>query len=324
VIPRREFITILGGAAAAWPLAARAQQGGRLVRIGLLSTAGTFSNSLFEAFRQEMRRLGYADTRVAYEFRSAGGDFSRLPALAAELVGMPVNVIVTGGDQAAHAAKEATTQVPIVMATVGDPIAAAIVNSLARPGGNITGFAMLPLELSSKRLELLREIVPAAHRVGVLWNPESSLPEFAATQAAARVLDITIDSGEARNPGAIADAINGLALRGAAALVVLPDALFWNQRKTVLDRAAAHRLAAIYPEREYVEDGGLIAYGPSVAENFRSAAGYVDRILKGAKPADLPIQQPTRFELIISMKSAKAFGLSIPPALPLRADEVIE
>jgi putative ABC transport system substrate-binding protein len=320
---RREFVTLLGGASAAWPLAARAQAA-RQVRVGLLSTAGTLSNSVFEAFHQEMRRLGYADTRVAYEFRSAGGDFTRLPALAAELAGMPIDVIVTDGFPAARAAKEATTQVPIVMATVGDPIASGIVDNLARPGGNITGFTLQTLELSSKRLELLKEIVPGVRRVGVLWNPVNSLPQFAATQAAASVLDIAIESGEAQNPDAIAGSIDSLAGRGATALVVLPDGLFWNQRKTVLARAAAHRLAAIYPEREYVDDGGLIAYGPSVAENFRRAAGYVDRILKGAKPADLPVQQPTRFDLIISMKSAKVFGLSIPPALPLRADEVIE
>jgi putative ABC transport system substrate-binding protein len=210
------------------------------------------------------------------------------------------------------------------MATSGDPIASGIVNNLARPGGNITGFALLSLELSSKRLELLREIVPAVHRVGVLWNPVASLPQFAATQAAARVLDITIESGEAQNPVAIADAINDLARRGATALVVLPDALFWNQRKTVLDRAAAHRLSAIYPEREYVDDGGLIAYGPNVAENFRRAAGYVDRILKGAKPADLPVEQPTKFELTVNLKTAKALGLTIPESFLLRADEVIE
>jgi putative tryptophan/tyrosine transport system substrate-binding protein len=324
MIKRRKFITLLGGAAVAWPLAARAQQAARQVRVGLLSTAGTFSNSVFEAFHQEMRRLGYADTRVAYEFRSAGGDFTRLPTLASELAGMPIDVILTDGTPAARAAKEATTQVPIVMATVGDPIASGIVDNLARPGGNITGFTLLSLELSSKRLELLKEIVPAVRRVGVLWTPVNSPLQFAATQAAARVLDIAIESGEVQNPDAIAGGIDSLAGRGATALVVLPDALFWNQRKTVLARAAAHRLAAIYPEREYVDDGGLIAYGPNVAENFRRAAGYVDRILKGVKPADLPVQQPTKFELIISMKSAKAIGLSIPPALPLRADEVIE
>jgi putative ABC transport system substrate-binding protein len=321
---RREFITLLGGAAAAWPLAARAQQTARQVRVGLLSTAGTFSSSLFEAFRQEMRRLGYDDKRVSYEFRSALGDFARLPGLAAELSGMPVDVIVTDGTQAARSAKEATTQVPIVMATVGDPIASGILDNLARPVGNITGFTLLSIELSSKRLELLKEIVPTLRRVGVLWHLVNSPPQFAATQAAARVLDIAIESGEVQNPDAIAGVIDSVAERGATALVVLPDALFWNQRKTVLARVAAHRLAAIYPEREYVDDGGLIAYGPSVAGSFRGAAGYVDRILRGAKPADLPVQQPTRFELIISMKSAKAFGLSIPPALPLRADEVIE
>ena len=320
---RREFIALVGGAVAL-PLAARAQQAARQVHVGLLSTAGTFSNSVFQAFLHEMRRLGYDDTRVAYEFRSAGGDVTRLPTLAAELTAMPIDVIVTDGTPAARAAKEATTQVPIVMATVGDPIASGVVGNLARPGGNITGFTLLSLELSSKWLALLKEVVPAVRRIGVLWSRANSPLQFAATQAAARALDVAIESGEVQNPEAIASTIDGLAGRGATALVVLPEALFWNQRKTVLARAAAHRLAAIYPEREYVDDGGLIAFGPNVPENFRRAAGYVDRILKGAKPADLPVQQPAKFELIISMKSAKAIGLDVSPSLLSRADEVIE
>lgn len=321
---RREFIILLGGMAAAWPLASLAQQANRQVRVGLLSVAGTFSNSVFQAFVQEMQRLGYDDARVSYEFRSAAGDVTRLPRLATELVGIPVDVIVTDGTPAARAAKEATTQVPIVMATVGDAIASGIVGNLARPGGNITGFSLLSLDLSSKRLGLLKEVVPAVRRIGVLWSQANSPLQFAATQTAARALDIAIESGEARNADAIASTIDGLASRGAAALLVLPEALFWNQRKTIVARATAHRLAGVYPEREYADDGGLIAYGPSVAENFRRAAGYVDRILKGAKPADLPVQQPSKFELIVSTKSAKAIGLEVPPTLLAAADEVIE
>jgi putative ABC transport system substrate-binding protein len=321
-VKRRTFIAGLGGAAA-WPLVARAKQAGQ-VCVGLLSTAGTSSNCLFEAFRQEMRRLGYPDTSIAYEFRLAGGDLTRLGRLAADLVGTPVDIIVTDGTAAARAAKEATTQVPIVMATVGDPIASGIVDNLARPEANITGFTLLSLELSSKRLELLKEIVPTLRRVGVLWTGENTTPQFTATQAAAHALDIAIESEEVQNPDAIASRIDSLAGHNATALVVLPEALFWNQRKTVLAGAAAHRLAAIYPEREYADDGGLIAYGPSVAENFRSAAGYVDRVLKGAKPADLPVQQPTKYELIINLKAAKTLGLDVPATLLARADEVIE
>jgi ABC-type uncharacterized transport system substrate-binding protein len=214
--------------------------------------------------------------------------------------------------------------VPVVMATVGDAVASGIVSNLARPGGNITGFSLLSVDLSSKRLELLKEVVPAVRRIGVLWSQANTPLQFAATQAAARAFDIAVEPGEVQNADAIASTVDGLAGRGAAGLLVLPEALFWNQRKTIITRATVHRLAAVYPEREYVDDGGLIAYGPSVAENFRRAAGYVDRILKGAKPADLPVQQPSKFELIVSTKSAKAIGLEVPTTLLAAADEVIE
>ena len=321
---RREFVMLIGGAAAALPFASRAQQAERKVRVGLLSVAGTLSNSVFVAFLQEMRRLGYNDGQIAYEFRSAPDDVTRLPKLAAELAGMPVDVIVTDGTPAARAAKEATTKVPVVMATVGDAVASGIVGNLARPGGNITGFSLLSLDLSSKRLALLKEVVPAVRRIGVLWSRANSPLQFEATQTAARAFDIAIESGEVQNADVIATTIDGLAGRGAAGLLVLPDALLWNQRKTIIARATAHRLAGVYPEREYADDGGLIAYGPSVVENFRRAAGYVDRILKGEKPADLPVQQPSKFELIVSSKAARALGLEVPPTLLAAADEVIE
>jgi putative tryptophan/tyrosine transport system substrate-binding protein len=322
-VKRREFIAGLGSAAA-WPLVARAQDVPQ-IRVGLLSVAGTFSNSLFEAFHKEMRSLGYPDARVAYEFRSAGGDLTRLPALAAELVGMPVDVIVTDGPPAARAMKDVTTQVPVVMATVGDPIATGLVDNMARPGGNLTGFTLLGPELSSKRVELLKEIVPAVRCVGVLWGGAAATTgAFEATQSAARDLHIIIESKEVKNADAIAGGIDDLVSRSASVLVVLPDALLWNQRKLVIARAATRRLPAIYPEREYVDDGGLIAYGPSVADNFRRAAGYVDRILQGAKPADLPVQQPAKFEMVINLKTAQALGLTVPPTLLARADEVIE
>jgi putative ABC transport system substrate-binding protein len=323
---RREFITLVGGAAAAWPLAARAQQSARSpARIGILSTAGNLANANFAAFRQELTRLGHVEGRtITTEFRSAGGDFTQVPALATELVRIPVDVIVTDGGPAAVVAKRATLIIPIVMATVGDPVAQGLVDNLARPSGNITGFTLLSVELSTKRLQLLKEIMPGLRRVGVLRNPMNSGPQYATTEEAARALGLMLESGEAQSRGTVAEAIGTLRHRNVSALVVLPDGLFWNERVAVVIHATAARLPAIYPEREYVDVGGLLAYGPNVAENFRGAARYVDRIIKGAKPADLPIQQPTKFELVINLNTAKALGLDVPPMLLAIADAVIE
>ncbi len=322
---RREFITLVGGAAA-WPVAARAQQPStRPARIGILTTAGKPNSSLFEALWQELRRLGHLEGRtVTIEFRSANGNFPTLPTLASELVNMPVDIIVTDGGPAALAAKQATSLIPIVMAVVGDPVTQGIVSNMARPDGNITGFSLITVELSAKRVELLKEIIPWIGRAGVLWNPLNSAPQFAATEKAAQQLGVTIESGVAQDPAAIPIAIDRISDRGALALIVLPDALFWNARVAIVSLAATRRLPAIYPEREFVEAEGLMAYGPSVSENFRRAASYVDRILKGARPADLPIEQPARFELVINLKTAKALGLTVPPTLLARADEVIE
>jgi ABC-type uncharacterized transport system substrate-binding protein len=236
---------------------------------------------------------------------------------------MPVNIILTDGPQAALAAMHATSTIPIVMATVGDPIKYGLVDNYARPSGNITGFTLVAIELSSKRFELLRDIFPTIGRVGVLWT-RAALQTFSATEEASRQLGVAIEPVQSDSPDTIANAIDQMARRGASALIVLPDALFWNHRKVVIGRAAAHGLPAIYPEREYAEDGGLVAYGPSVPDNFRRAAGYIDRILKGAKPSDLPIQQPTKFELVINLKTAKALGLDMPPMLLAQTDEVIE
>jgi putative ABC transport system substrate-binding protein len=323
---RRAFITLLGGAAAAWPLAAPAQQSGHnAVRIGILSAAGNPSSSLFATFRQELSRRGYVEGRtVITEFRSAGGDLSQLPALAAELVRIPVDIIVTDGGLAAIAAKHATSVVPIVMATVGDPITQGIVDSLARPSSNITGFTLFTLELSTKRLELLKEIAPGLQRVGVLWNPLNSRPQYGATEEAGRALGLQLESGEAQSRANLLETLSILRQRNVSALVVLPDGLFWNERVTVVVHATAARWPAIFPEREYAEVGGLFAYGPNVAENFRRAAGYVDRIIKGAKTVELPVEQPTKFELVINLNSAKALGLEIPAKLLALADEVIE
>jgi putative ABC transport system substrate-binding protein len=323
-VKRREFITLLGGAAAAGPLAARAQPK-RMRRIGVLMMAATPDSPLFRAFREELRKLGHIEGQtVSLEFRSSGGDPIRVANLAAELARSSVEMIVTDGTVTARAAKDATSTIPIVMATVGDPIASGLVNNLARPDGNLTGFTLFTLELSGKRLELLREAFPSAVRIGVLWNPLNSGPQFEATGQAAATLGIAVESGAAESHDALQRSLADLTGRSISALIVLPDALFWNQRRIIIDRTTAERLPAIFPEREYADDGGLLAYGPSVIDNFRRAAGYVDRILNGASPAELPIQQPTKFELVINLKTAKALGLAVPDKLLALADEVIE
>jgi putative ABC transport system substrate-binding protein len=327
-LKRRAFLTLLsGGAAAAWPRAGRAEQPAkRRTTIGILSTAGNASSALFEAFRQELSRLGHIEGQsVITEFRSARGDLSKLPALADELVRIPVDVIVTdGGAPAALAAMHATSVIPIVMATIGDAVTQGIVENLARPGGNITGFTLQSIGLSAKRLELLKEVVPGLQRVGVLWNPANSARQYAATEEAARALGLTLESGEAQSRMELPDTLGNLIRREVSALVVLPEAMFWNERVAVVIHATAARLPGIYPEREYVDAGGLFAYGPRVVDNFRQAAGYVDRIIKGAKPSDLPVQQPTKFELVLNLQTARVFGLDIPATLLARADDVIE
>jgi putative tryptophan/tyrosine transport system substrate-binding protein len=324
---RRDFITLIGGVAAAWPSMAWAQQPAkRRTTIGILSTAGNASSVLFEVFRQELGRLGHIEGQtVVTEFRSARSDPSKLPALAGELVRIPVDVIVTdGGAPAALAAMHATSVIPIVMATIGDAVAQGIVDNLARPGGNITGFTLQSIGLSTKRLELLKEVVPGLQRVGVLWNPANSARQYDATEEAARALGLKLESGEAQSRMEVPEALGNLIRRKVSALVVLPEALFWNERVAVVIHATAARLPGIYPEREYVDAGGLFAYGPRVVDNFRQAAGYVDRIIKGARPSDLPVQQPTKFELTINLNTSKAFELTIPPTLLAIADEVIE
>jgi putative ABC transport system substrate-binding protein len=322
---RRKFIALAGGTALAWPLAASAQQpGSRPTRVGILTFAGIATSSLFNAFHEELRKLGYNDGQtVTIEFRSAGGDPSKVPSLASELVRIPVDIIVTDGSPAAVAAKRATSGIPIVMATVGDPVTLGVVDNLARPGGNITGFTLLSNELSGKRLQLLKEIVPGLRRVGVLWNSSHGASQYANTGEAARSLGLTIESGEAQSRETLSEAFAILRQRDVSALVVLPDALFWNERVAVVTHAMAAHLPAIFPEREFVDVGGLVAYGPNLIENFRGAAGYVERIIKGAKPADLPVQQPTRFQLVINLNTAHALGLNVPSTVLAIADEVI-
>jgi ABC-type uncharacterized transport system substrate-binding protein len=325
-VRRREFITLLGGAAA-WPLGARAQQPGRPARVGVLTPGGEIANPLYAAFRQEMRRLGYAEGHtLILEFRSAAGSADRLPELAAELARMPVDVILVEATAAARAAKQATSSIPIVMGVVAEPVETGLVANLARPGGNITGFTSLTPELGTKRLGLLKEAFPDMTRVGVLLNPRNPGNELqlASIKRAAATLGLAVETAEAERRDDIAAALDRLRERGVFALIVLGDSVFFNEYKLIVLLATAKRLPAIYPDRVYADAGGMIFYGPDVTNNFRRAADYVDRILKGAKPGDLPVQQPTKFELIINAAAAKAIDVTLPSALLLRADEVIE
>ena len=324
---RRTFITLVGGAAA-WPLAAHAEQRDQQARVGILTQGGALANPLFAAFRQEMRRLGYVEDRnLVLEFRSAADDPKRLPELAAELVRLPVDVILVEGTGAARAAKEATSSIPIVMGVAGAPMEAGLVSNLARPGGNITGFTSLSSELATKRLGLLKEAFPDITRVGVLrnpLNPAGNAPQLVSIKEAAARIGVDVETAEAERREAIGAALDQLRERGASALIVLADSVYFNEHKLLVLLVTAKRLPAIYPDRVFAEAGGMLIYGPDVADNFRRAADYVNRILKGTKPGDLPVQQPTKFELIINVTIAKAIGVTLPTALLLRADEVIE
>jgi putative ABC transport system substrate-binding protein len=323
---RREFITLLGGAAAAWPLAGRAQQATQPARVGLLAFGQELASPLFGAFRDEMRKLGHVEGRsYVLEFRSADPD--RLQSVAGELAQIPVDVIVTDSGAASIAANKATVSVPIVMGVVSDPVELGLVASLARPGGNVTGFSIISPQLGTKRLALLKEAVPNAKVVGILMNsasPVTGAQQLAPIRDAAALVDVALVVGEARSADTIPGAIDQLVASRISALMVIADGVFFNQRRLIVERAGANRLPGMYPEREYAEAGGLLAYGPSVPDNFRRAAGYVARILRGEKAGDLPIEQPTKFELVINLKTAKALGLEIPPQLLARADEVIE
>jgi putative ABC transport system substrate-binding protein len=305
-------------------MTAMAQQPAKVFRIGILSPAGSRSTKSFDAFRVGLRGLGYIDGQnITIEYRLAAGDLSRLPAMAADLVRLPVDVIVTDGPKAGEFAHEATQTIPIVMATV-DPVEAGLAASYPHPGGNVTGFSLQLFELHGKRLQLLKEALPAISRVAVLWNPESNLTGLRSTEKAATTLGVQLQPVEIAAPEGVAAGFETAATGGAEALVVLGDAMFWNHRGEIVALAEKSGLPVIYPEREFAVAGGLLAYGPDVSENFRQAAGYVDKILKGAKPADLPIQQPTRFQLVVNLKTAKTLGLTIPPAILDLADEVIE
>ncbi len=309
------------------PLATPAQQGGKMPRIGFLgnSTAALEAN-LVGPFRDGLRELGYDEGRnVLIEYRWADGKYERFPALIAELIALKVDVIVTAGTPATLAVKKATTAVPLVMVAVGDPVGTGIVASLNRPGGNITGLTSISPELDGKRLELLREVIPKLSHIAVLWNAASPLQVVAETQtrAAARVLRMKVLSLGVRTSEEIDDALAVIARERPGALLVLADRLFLHHRARIMDFAAQHRLPGVHAYRELVEAGGLMSFGPSYAGMHRRAAYFVDRIVKGAKPADLPVEQPATFELVVNLKAAKALGVTIPQSVLLRATEVI-
>jgi putative ABC transport system substrate-binding protein len=326
---RRTFMAVLTGGVAVAPFAAEAQQATKIARIGYLRTNLAANPHLPEAFRQGLRDLGYVEGRnVVIEYRDAEGKFERLPALAAELVALKVDVIVAGGTPHALAAKQATRTLPIVFIGAGDPVTSGLVTSLARPGGNVTGLSMLTPELVGKRLELLKQAVPRVSRVAVLWQPgdygeRTEKDILKEAEVTARALGVRLQVVEARGPQDFDRAFSDMTRARAGALIVLGSSMFFTERRRLVDLAAKNRLPAVYSARDSVDAGGLMAYGPNLADMFRRAATYVDKILKGAKPGDLPVEQPTKFELVINLKTAKALGLSIPESLLKRADEVI-
>ncbi len=312
------------------PVAAAAQQAAKIARIGYLSPNLGASPHLHEPFRQGLRDLGYVEGRnVVIEYRSAEGKPERLPALAAELVALKVDVIVAPGTPQALAAKQATRTLPIVFATAADPVGSGLVTSLARPGGNVTGLSILAPELVGKRLELLTQAVPGVSRVAVLWQPgghdeRTDKDILKEAEVAARALGVRLQFVEARGPHDFDRAFSDMTRARVGALTVLTGIMFLNERRRLVDLAAKNRLPEVYGGRDFVDAGGLMSYGPNLADLYRRAATYVDKILKGTKPGDLPVEQPTKFELVINLKTAKALGLRIPQSVLARADHVVE
>ena len=319
---RREFITLLGGAAVAWPIAAHAQ--GKFARIGALVLTSADAQSLARALREGLREFGYAEGQnFTFEFRSADGNVDRLPALAADLVRLPVDVIVATFTPCALAAKQATTTIPIVMVAVADPVGAGLVQSLARPGGNITGFSNMGAETAGKSVELLREMLPSLRRVAVLANPVDPFtkPLLEQVHLAGRIAGIEIAPvAMARGPDELEAAFATMTQERAEAVVV--QGIFFS--RTVADLAVKYRLPSASVLRQFAQAGGLMSYGADVPDIFRRSAVLVHRILQGTKPADLPVELPTQFELVINLKTAKSLGVDVPWFLQQRADEVIE
>jgi putative ABC transport system substrate-binding protein len=326
-VHRRAFLSTIAGGLLAAPLASDAEQPKTPPRIGFLlmgsPPAGlTFA---FDGFREGLRELGWTENEnIAIEYRWAGESPQRLPELAADLVRLKVNIII-GSTPGVRAAQHATTSIPIIMCIADDAVKEGFVPSLARPGGNITGMASFASELAGKRLELLREATPRVSRVALLWNPPGSSPDFMKdTQMAARSLGVTLQSVEIRTADDFERAFASVLKGRAEALAVGPGQFLFAHQRGVVDFASKNRLPSIYAWKDPVSAGGLIAYGVNIPHVYRRAAYYVDRILRGAKPNDLPVEQPTKFDLVINLKTAKALGLTIPPSLLLRADQVIK
>jgi putative ABC transport system substrate-binding protein len=330
LVGRRDFITLLGGAAAALPLAALAQQTARQVyRVGYFGiTSRERSLHLMKAFEEGLRSLGYrVGENVVIEYRFADGEMERLPALAADLVRLGVDIIVCGNNVNTVAAMKATTTIPIVMASSADPVGAGLVASLARPGGHVTGITQdTGGEQHAKRVELLKDTLPDLSRVGILWNPDfaPNQDRLALIREAVPALGLTIVPVEARGLDSLEKAFATMMRERAQALGVLSDGVLFNYRGQIGVMAVRNRLPAIAAAREYAEAGLLLTYGIDLRDQFRQSAVFVDKILRGARPADLPVEQPTKFELVINLKTAKALGIIVPPTLLTRADEVIE
>jgi putative ABC transport system substrate-binding protein len=329
-VKRREFITLIGGAAAAWPLAARAQQNGAIRRIGVLmnrTADDPEGQTRFAAFLQGLQEAGWAVGRNArIDIRWGGDDVERERKYAAELVALVPDIILAGGTVSVAAVQQASRSVPIVFATVADPVGAGFVDSLARPGGNATGFMVFEYSLSGKWLELLKEVAPGVKRAAVLRDTANpgGIAHFSAIQAVAPTLGVEVNPINVRDAGEIERSIAAFARSANGGLVVTTTASATVHHDLIIMLAAQHKLPAVYGNCVSVASGGLVSYGPDFVDQYRRAAGYVDRILKGAKPADLPVQAPTKYELVINLKTAKSLGIDVPPTLLARADEVIE
>src|SRR5262245_55114390 len=324
---RREFITLVGGAAT-WPLAVRAQQSPKVPIIGFLGTTTASAQApRVTAFAQRLRQLGWSDGQtVVIEYRWAEGRYERFVEIVAEFIRLKADIIVTSATAPVLAAKKATSAIPIVFAVAGDPVGSGLVASLARPGGNVTGLALQQTDLGGKRLELLREVVPGLRRVAIMGNAGSPMivAELREVESTARSLSLEVARLEVGQRGDISLAFETARKFRADALYVCADPLVNANRVEIITTAEGARLPAVFGESEHVHAGGLMSYGPNIPDLFRRAADYVDKILRGAKPADLPVEQPTKFDLVINLKTAKALGLAVPPTLLSRADEVIE
>jgi putative ABC transport system substrate-binding protein len=327
LLDRRTFLAGTGAVLLAAPLAAEAQPAGKIPRIGFLFFGSLGPSRELDAFRQGLRELGYAEGQnIAVEYRFARGEIERLPELATELARLKLDVLITPGTAAALAAKRATTTIPIVFAGVADAVGAGLVTNLARPGGNITGLTSISAELGGKRLELLKKVVPRASRVAVLFNraDRSNVLVLEQLQESAPTLGLTLQPLEVRGPGEFEGAFGAMTRQRADVMFGAASVLTFAHATVLVDHAAKSRIPAMWGHRQFVDAGGLMSYAVNFYDQIRQTAIYVDKILKGAKPGDLPVEQPTKFELVINLKTAKALGLTIPPSLLGRADEVIQ